>query len=186
MPTLQIIAFRGTGGFENPKYASLPALIKAGHVGLKFENDETIYGFHPTSAAEIAAGGEKGLMELLLNHVAQEGSWQDDTLIFKQAHGLSQSGERTKVWALAQEISDEAYAEIIAASKQWYTDDKLRAKYNLPNRDGDFQSGEYNCATFPSVLGVKLPINNGIVAIYIEAMKNQGASEWHPSSTDNA
>ena len=88
---------------------------------MKFENDATVYGFHPSSAAEKAAGSEKALLDLLLNHVAQEGSWQDDTDIFRQAYELSQTGERTKVWSLDRKLNEEDYQKILDAAKQWYT-----------------------------------------------------------------
>jgi len=112
MPSIQILAFRGTGGFYNPKYQSLPGLIKAGHVGFKFEDDPSIYGFHPSNKAEEQAGGEDNLLELLLGHEAQEGVLQDDTSIFRQAHNLHGAGERTKVWVLEQSFSEDDYREI--------------------------------------------------------------------------
>jgi len=177
VPTIQIIAFRGTGGFYNPKYKSLPALIKAGHVGIKFEDDPQIYGFHPSHEAEQNAGGEDNLLELLLEHEPQEGILQDDTAIFILANKLHQSGERTKVWVLEQSVDDELYRQIKDTAIKWYNEKKV-FQYNLPDRNGNFNNNEYNCAIFPKLLGINLPLDNGKVYLYIEKMIELGAGEW--------
>lgn len=179
MSKIEIIAFRGTGGFRNPKYKSLPSLIKAGHVGFKFENESTIYGFHPSTEAEKQAGGEDNLLQLLLNHEAQDGMLQNDTAIFVQAHKLHQEGERTGVWVLARVVVDKQYAKIKRTAMQWYTEGKV-FQYNLPNHNGNFEPNEYNCAVFPKLLGIDIPLDNGKVYEYIEKMKELGASKWQP------
>ena len=180
MPVIRIIAFRGTGGFRNPKYKSLPGLIKAGHVGIQFEDDPMIYGFHPSHQAEEEAGGEDKLLNLLLQHEAQEGVLQDDTAIFRQAARLRQDGERTQVWALDQEVSDDVYEKIKQLTIQWYTEEKV-FQYNLPDREGNFNPNEYNCAVFPKLLGIEIPLDNGKIYLYIEKMIALGASEWQPT-----
>jgi hypothetical protein len=177
MPIIQILCFRGTSGFDNPKYEHLPGLIKAGHVGIKFEGDSTIYGFHPSPKAEEDAGGEGALLDMLKEHQAQEGTWQDDTDIFIQAHNLSKQGEKTEVWVLSHELSDDEFSEIYGRSLSWYSEGKV-SRYNLPNLDGTFADGEYNCATFPKILGVELPVNNGLIRIYIAEIKKLGAKLW--------
>lgn len=180
MPKIQIIAFRGTGGFYNPKYQSLPGLLKAGHVGFKFEDDPIIYGFHPSSKAEEQAGGEDKLLEALLSHEPQEGVLQDDTAIFVQAYQKHQTGERTKVWVLEQSVSDDEYQKIKQETMQWYNSGKV-FMYNLPQRDGTFNENEYNCAVFPKLLNITIPLDNGKVYEYIEKMIELGASEWQPT-----
>jgi hypothetical protein len=180
MAVIRLLAFRGTGGFHSPKYKSLPGLLKAGHVGIQFENDPVIYGFHPSPAAEAAAGSEDALLERLLEYEPQEGTLQDDTAIFRQAHELSHQGERTIVWVLSQQISDNDYQTIKAAATKWYTDGEMTAPYNLPKRDGSFAPNQYNCATFLKVLGVNIPTDNGKIAVYIETMKAAGATQWYP------
>ena len=177
MKQITIIAFRGTGGFQNPKYKSLPGLLKAGHVGFILENDSVIYGFHPSHNAEIKAGGEDNLLDLLLQHEAQEGVLQDDTSIFIQAHNLSQKGERTEVWILEQDVPDDLYEQIKETTLQWYNTGKV-FQYNLPNGDGSFEPGEYNCAVFPKLLGIAIPLDNGKVYLYVQEMKELGATKW--------
>lgn len=184
MPTIQLIAFRGTGGFRNPRYRPLPGLIKAGHVGIQLEDDPIIYGFHPSPAAESALGSEDALLARLIAGEPQAGTLQDDTAIFEQAHRLSQQGERTTVWRLEINVTDEAYPPILSSVREWYND-RRTSKYSLPKRDGSFEAGTYNCATFPKVLGIQIPSENGRLAVYIEAMKAAGATPWS-LSPDNS
>lgn len=177
MPTIQILCFRGTGGFGRGKYKQLPGLIKAGHVGVRFEGDPIIYGFHPSPKAEEEAGGEEELLNLLFKNIAQEGTWQNDTAIFVQAHNLSKQGKRTEVWVLSQEVDEEEFHKIYQGSLSWYNGSKV-SRYNLPKRDGTFAAGEYNCAVFPQVLGIKIPLEDGRVSEYIDKMKQLGATIW--------
>jgi hypothetical protein len=177
---IRLVAFRGTGGFRNPKYRPLPGLIKAGHVGLQLENDPVIYGFHPSPAAETALGSEEALLTKLIAGEAQEGTLQDDTLVFHQAHDLHQQGERTVVWVLILDVAEADFEAIQSSVRAWYNGSKT-SRYSLPLRDGSFQPGTYNCATFPKVLGMQLPSENGRLAVYIEAMKAAGATRWSPS-----
>lgn len=119
-------------------------------------------------------------MAQLLEYEPQEGKLQNDTAIFRRAHDLSQQGERTTVWVLSLQVSDAEYQAIKTAIEKWYTDETMTAQYNLPKRDGTFAPGEYNCATFPDVLGIDIPTENGRIAVYIEAMKAAGATQWFP------
>ncbi len=185
MPTIQIIAFRGTGGFDNPKYKQFPGLIKAGHVGIKFEDDKRIFGFHPSPKAEMEAGSEEKLLELLLQGIAQEGTLQVDTDIFVLAYQLHQQGERTEVWVIDQEYTEAQYNQIKENALKWHTDGAVW-QYSLPNRDGTFDENEYNCAIFPKLLGIRLPIDDGKIAKYLYAMKQSGsARKWYPSQENS-
>lgn len=180
MPKIFLIGFRGTGGFKNPKYQSYPALIKAGHIGIQFEDDERIFGFHPTQEAAQAAGGEDALLELLIQNKAQDGALQDDTAIFQLAYRLSQHAERTEVWVLVYEVDDTTYLQIRGRALEWYNEGKI-FRYNLPRRDGTFVTGEQNCAIFPHLLGIEIPVQNGLVFAYIQSMKEKGAQPWKPN-----
>jgi hypothetical protein len=177
MPFIQIFCFRGTAGFKRTEYMHLPGLIKIGHVGVKFEDDPIIYGFHPSPKAVKDAGGTEGLLALLNKRQYQEGIWQDDTAIFNQAYQLSQQGKRTEVRILSQNFPDDEYDEIRNTSIRWYNGEKI-FRYNLPEIDGTFADGDYNCATFPKVLGIKLPVDDGRISAYFKAMIELGAKTW--------
>lgn len=63
---------------------------------------------------------------------------------------------------------------------QWYTEGKV-FQYNLPDRDGAFNPNEYNCAVFPKLLGIDIPLDNGKVYLYVDKMIELGATEWRPT-----
>jgi hypothetical protein len=178
---IRLIAFRGTGGFRDPRYQNEPALIKAGHVGLQLEGDATIYGFHPTQEAAEAAGGEDQLTNLLKQHIAQPGNVQDDTAIFERAHALAQQGERTEVIYLTYTVSDAEFQNIHAQLLEWYNNQQV-FQYNFPAFDGKFADDEYNCAMFPGLLGLTLPSESGNLVDYLDDMREKGAEEWQPKS----
>ena len=80
MPIIRVLIFRGTGGVYNPDhpYHGEPALVRAGHVGVSGVIEGKIIGFHPTSEAAEAIGGEKELLEALKDKQPQPGRLQDD------------------------------------------------------------------------------------------------------------
>ena len=53
---IRIIGFQGSGR-RYPQYLREDPLIIYGHVGLQFEDDPIIYGFHPTKDTIDAVGG---------------------------------------------------------------------------------------------------------------------------------
>jgi hypothetical protein len=180
MPTIFIVGFRGTGGVTNTRHPHFrePALVRAGHVAIGGVIPDKLIGFSPTPEAIEAAGGELALLELLKEHIAQVGRLQDDTAIFERAKELAAKGERTVVWQWEVEVADETVETI----KQWYNE-KKEAKYNFPDEiDGTFQPDEYNCALFPSVLGMPLPSSDGNVNKYIDEMVSKGAIRWQTNS----
>lgn len=175
MPTIQLVAFRGVGGVFNDDHPlhSESALIRAGHVALGNIIGDKLIGFSPTEQALQNAGSENALLEQLKHYVAQEGKLQDDTAIFHRAQALAETGERCTVWQLNIDISE----EVLETIRQWYNKDK-RALYNFPDENGQFETDEYNCATFPQRLGVTIPADTGYVKDYVRAMRLQGATKW--------
>jgi hypothetical protein len=177
MPKVSLVAFRGTGNFKSPKYRDKPGLIKAGHVGIQLEGDKRIFGFSPPPRVSEVVGGEEKLLELLLEHVAQTGTVQDDTEIFKLAYQLHQQGERTEVIVLEQKLEEKEFEAIKEALLDWFRNEKTYL-YNLPYEDGTFEDGQCNCAIFPILIGIKLPTENGNLRVFLEAMREQGAKSW--------
>ena len=168
------MGFRGTGGVynqEHPHYDK-PALIRAGHIGLAGIIEGKIIGFSPTPESAEKAGGEKELLEKLRNHEAVPGCLQDDTAIFRQAYEMAQKGENTIVWMIEIEVSQETVEKI----RDWYETGK-ESLYNFPEFDGSFKPGEYNCATFPVLMGISIPANTGILRTYIAEMSRKG-KKW--------
>jgi hypothetical protein len=175
MPEIYLVGFRGTGSVtdEESPYFSEPALVRAGHVAIGGVIPDTLIGFSPTPEAAEAAGGELALLKLLKDHIAQHGRLQDDTAVFNRAKALAAQGERTTVFKLTIQVSDETFKTI----ETWYNDQK-EAKYNFPNEDDTFEPDEYNCGTFPALLGVPIPSHSGSIKTYIGEMILKGAIEW--------
>jgi hypothetical protein len=179
MKYIRLLAFRGTG-FRSLEFHHEPALIRAGHVGIMFEGEDIIYGFHPTHQAVIDAGGEEAILRNLRDHVRQHGCLQDDTSIFLRAKELAEQGSHTNVYELVYEVSIEEFEQILRRTRDLY-ETKDEFWYNFPHHDlGGFAPNEYNCSTFPSLLGIHIPSESGVVHIFIEAMQKLGAVEWQP------
>jgi hypothetical protein len=167
MPTISIVAFRGLS------FSKESALIRTGHVALGGVISDKLIGFSPTPQAIEAAGGEMELFKLLRAGKAQPGCLQDDTTVFLRAKELSTLNKNIEIWELDVEIS----IEILTTIKAWYNE-KREALYNFPDNKGRFEAGQYNCAIFPVVLGVPIPISNGQLYPYVEAMVKNGAFRW--------
>ena len=73
MKNIYLIGFRGTS-FQDPQYTQEPTLIRAGHVGIAFEDDlDLILGFHPTVEAIENIGGDEAAIEWLKENEPLEG-----------------------------------------------------------------------------------------------------------------
>jgi hypothetical protein len=182
---IHLIGFRGTG-FRKAEYKNEPALVKSGHVGIAFEADpEVIYGFHPNEEAEKAVGGEDALIAALKNHERQAGNVQIDTSVFVRAHELFEKGAlegQTEVFILSYDVSDEEYKQAYERFLSWHQE-KREFWYNFPDEDGKFQVDEFNCAVFPAHAGIPIPIEDGVINRYLEAMRKAGAIQWRPTKS---
>jgi filamentous hemagglutinin len=170
---INYLAFRGLANFAE-NVGKFHPLVIAGHVGIQFEDDSTIYGFHPTEEAEIQAGGEREILNLLKQHIPQLGGVQNDTDIFLKAVELNLT-----VYYLTYEFSEEEYQKIKDKLQQWYNEEK-KFWYNFPQPEGGFPEGQYNCSTFPTLLGIPVPHSTGYIHLVIAAMVRDGAREWKP------
>src|SRR5262245_5863765 len=120
MPTIFLLGFRGTGGVTddaNPHFSE-PALVRAGHVAIGGVIPDVFIGFSPTPEAALAAGGELELLNLLSQHNAQPGRLQDDTEVFHRAKELAVTDDKTTVYKLNIEVTNETLETI----KAWYNE----------------------------------------------------------------
>ncbi|MDQ7027138.1 MAG: hypothetical protein Q9P44_16455 [Anaerolineae bacterium] len=180
MPIIRILIFRGTGGVYNPDHPhhGEPALVRAGHVGISGVIDDKIIGFHPTTEAAEALGGEKMILEALMQKKPQPGRLQDDDAHFKRASELVEATNgRTTVYMYEAEISEETFQSI----RSWYTEQK-EALYNFPNDDGQFQEGECNCAIFWQRFSIPLPVPTGLIRDIADRMQADDYDIWSKDS----
>lgn len=176
MPIIRVLIFRGTGGVYNPDhpYYGEPALVRAGHVGVSGVIEGKIIGFHPTTEAAEALGGEKELLVALKDKKPQPGRLQDDDAYFKRADELvKETKGRTTVYFYEVEISDETLQSI----RSWYTEKKT-ALYNFPDDDGQFKQGQGNCAVFWQRFSIPLPVVSGNIREIIQIMDEEGYDKW--------
>jgi hypothetical protein len=178
MKKIYVLGFRGTG-FANPEYAAEPALIRAGHIGIAFEDAPTlILGFHPTDNEIGRVGGEDATIEWLKENKSLEGTLQADYSIFVRAYTLSQAGARTDVWQMVIEVSEEEYEDIRSLATRWYTEG-TPFTYAFPMRGQVSAQDRDNCATFPRRLGLPIPEPSGQLTKYIAEMEKL-AERWSP------
>jgi hypothetical protein len=176
MSIIQVLIFRGTGGVfkpDNPFYEE-PALVRAGHVGVKGAIEDKIIGFHPTPEAAEKIGGEKALLEALGDKQPQPGCLQDDNAYFERAAELMDTTNgRTTVYMYEVEITDET----LEAIRSWYDEGK-ETLYSFPNDDGQFDSNQSNCAIFWQRFGIPLPVRTGLIRDITERMQADNYDIW--------
>lgn len=176
MPVIQVVIFRGTGGVYNTAhpYYGEAALVRAGHVGVIGIIDNKIIGFHPTSEAAEAIGGEKALLNALANKTPQPGCLQDDNEYFERAHELSDATNgRTSVYTYEMDISEEELEEI----RSWYNERK-ESLYNFPDDNGQFNEEESNCALFWNRFNIQMPIQTGNIKELTRYMRIKRYEKW--------
>ncbi len=179
MRTIKLFAFNGAG-FRSHRDLELQGLVRSGHVGIGFEEDERILGFHPTLKAVIDAGGESALITALKNHIRQPGSFQEDQNAFLEAVAYAKShGLDTHVYVYDINVSDDEYKCIQYFTEKWLQSGQVFS-YNFPDFDSSFTDGEYNCATFLNVLGLQLPSEKPLLNEFVEEIKEKGAELWQP------
>ncbi|MDX1993676.1 MAG: hypothetical protein SF029_14910 [bacterium] len=183
MKKVYLIGFRGIG-FRDAQFSQEDALIRAGHVGIAFEDaPKHIFGFHPTEAASRAVGDDTAVIEWLKEHHTLAGALQDDSAIFRRADTLAQQGARTTVWQIVIPVEDEDYTRIRQQVLQWYNDGTTFT-YAFPRQGEDPPADRDNCATFPRRLGLPLPEPSGQLVKYMAALESAG-ERWIPEDKES-
>ena len=180
--SIDLIGFIGVG-IRDKQYQAEPGLIKVGHVGICFENEDRILGFHPTPEAIDAIGGAREAMNWLRNRKdgnRLDGSLQDDTAIFERAYQLSLQGARCTVWQQTISVDEDTFKSIRTQANQWYEEQTL-FPYAFPLSIDDIEWD--NCATFPRRLGLTLPETTGQLQRYIPQLQANGKA-WRPKGAE--
>jgi hypothetical protein len=179
---VKIIGFRGTG-FRDPTYVNEHPLIRAGHVGISFDDGATVYGFQPSEAAARQYGDD--LLSVLRDNVSVEGQVFDDTLTFLRANELASRGARTRVYEMSIDVGHEEFARIQASVAAQLDNPALtQTRYMFPPRTPEglpmsMPPGCANCATFPRELGIPIPEETGQLSRYIDELKQLGTLWQH-------
>jgi filamentous hemagglutinin len=110
----------------------------------------------------------------LKKHHTFPGQVLNDTALFHRAQDWAGQGYRTQVYVLSMDVPDDEFRII---QNRIFNDAKNSP---LSNKSYTFPGppGCYNCATYPSSVGMSIPEESGNLVLYIEAMKNLGATPW--------
>jgi hypothetical protein len=182
MKRIFIVGFRGTG-FRSESYKHESLLIRAGHVGFYFEDEEeVIFGFHPTEEACRAVGDDDAVIKWLKAHNTLAGALFYDAAIFERAHDLANGGAPTTVYKLSINVTDDEFESIRRQTIAWYNERKAFT-YAFPS--DDIVESHDNCATFPRRLGIPLPEPTGNLRDYMPILQTKG-EQWQAKGTNDA
>lgn len=185
--SIKIIAFQGAS-HRYKEYEKEDPLIIYGHVGIKFEDDPLIYGFHPTNKTVEIMGGIRIFREKMEAGIPVPGIFQNDTEIFLRTYVLTalrsreflaNDPHRLEVYFTNFSYDMKVYSDIKAKLDLWYTDKKSFPYLFSPIKEADSFD---NCATIQRQLGMPIPAFNehqGTLGKYIRFFKEYGEL-WKP------
>ncbi|MEM8996509.1 MAG: RHS repeat-associated core domain-containing protein, partial [Acidobacteriota bacterium] len=148
-------------GFRNtPDRAVRDRFAQAnfGHVGLSFDRGRTVLGFGPIKPAGMS--GEE-FMDAIRRRDSFLGALTDDTRIFERARYYDLNVEEFK-------YNVGTFKFWLSRSRAWV--DQLHSPmsnklYSFPERGGGgFGPCQYNCATYPTSIGLETPIPSGLLS----------------------
>jgi hypothetical protein len=177
---ISIFGFRGAGGVNDLLAPDAPHPYSVtGHVGYSFDGGETIYGFGPKVPENMSAFDA---VQSLKNKASYPGQVTNDTEVFRSVaeHPLESRGGGLQTVVeqkipVSQEQFDAIKAQHDAAGVNNPMGDVL---YGFPGPDGE----SFNCATYPSKLGIPIPETSGNLRNYMPALEEKG-QPWSPEPT---
>jgi hypothetical protein len=185
---IAIVGFRGTG-LSYSEYAEENPLIHYGHVGVQFEEDSIVYGFHPTNKIVRSLGGIERFRDRMVGRIPVPGSIQDDRGIFTTAYNLSinrsdefklREPDRLVVYTIGIRYPIDKYTPIREHVKLCYSDQTSFPYLFSPiTRDDPFD----NCATVWRQFGMEIPefaFHEGSMTKYVALIAENGGL-WLPT-----
>jgi hypothetical protein len=172
-PTISI--FGVPGGVGRLSDYAHPYLY-TGHIGYSFDYGNVIYGHGPYATGDIPV-----VIDSLKNGAVYAGKVTDDTDFFKMAAQSTATARKglgdQMVYKLDMPVTRGQYelAQQLTQSRGLYTP---LPEFTYSWKTGGACMAPYNCATYPSSLGLPIPINSDAVSKYVPAMINQGAIPW--------
>ena len=177
VPAVSIFGFRGAGSAKDLLAPDAPhPYVITGHVGYSFNGGETIYGFGPKVGDEMSA---PDAVKSLMKGASYPGAISDDTGVFRSVannSAVDRSGDPQVV--IEQRIAF-LRAQFDRIRKEH---DRIRADspsedvlYSFPGRN----ECAFNCATFPSKLGIPIPEKTGNMRTYMPSLADAGRA-WKP------
>ncbi len=155
--TVEVYAFRATS--NRAARARLPQ-ASTGHVGISFDEGTTIYGFGPyTDRMPVAE-----VLERLKAGESFRGLVGDHTEVFRRAARFDIPIQvfpypvtRLRYWTARGLVAiDRGLGRFVPK------------RYSFPPRQGGFAPGCYNCATYPTSVGLETPVPTGRLKEFLE------------------
>jgi len=177
------LASSASGGAGSPRDlldGSVHPYTVTGHVGYSFDGGKTIFGFGP----DVSGKSSYEAIQSLRNGDTYPGIVTVDTDVFigvANNPGVVRGGVPQVVYEQKIPVTQEQFAEI----KNLHDSIELKKPmedvyYAFPGKGGANPGTCYfNCATFPSYLGVPVPESTGIMNIYMPYLERLG-KPWSP------
>lgn len=151
----------------------------SGHVGYSLDGGRTIFGFGPSVGQDIT--GDEVLLRLGLRETFP-GKVTDDTEVFREVaqmprHPVSLSRQPQIVYKQDIPMSEAQFNAIRAEHDARPLGEPLPddIRYGFPFPD----SPAFNCATYPSTLGIPIPDRRGLLATFIPKLAEKSV-KWRP------
>ncbi len=176
-PTISIIGFRGAARGSGSEDIVHPYQY-TGHVAYSLDGS-TIWGFGP-------AAGDTPAAEVLARLAARgdyPGVITPDQNVFAmvaQNPLPARGGGLQTVYEWKIPVTPEQFEAIQAAHDLLVARGAMNdIRYQFPPRTGDWPPNTYNCATFPSCLGIPIPETTGQLRLYMPELERLG-TPWTP------
>lgn len=177
VPTVSIYGFRGAGSVRDLAAPDAPhPYVITGHVGYSFNGGETIYGFGPEVGDEISA---YDAVKSLMNKERYPGKIDNDTEVFRWVANNPAVGRDGNPQVVIEQKTPFLRAQFERMKKEH---ENMRADgpledvlYGFPGPNED----TFNCATFPSRLGIPIPEETGNMRTYMPPLEESGRP-WKP------
>ena len=182
--TVSLFGFRGVGSMADILSGkAFHPYVVTGHVGYSFDGGKTIYGFGPDAAGEASA--YEVVQALRKERKSYPGVIGGDTEVFREVANnpaVGRRGEIQTVYRLDIPVTKEELDAIKASHDAFGLNKPMEnVFYAFPPKKGVAPAeGHYNCATFPSRLGIPIPEQTGMLTDYIPQLEQLGAP-WKPS-----
>ncbi|MNM75532.1 hypothetical protein D3C81_873230 [compost metagenome] len=176
-PTVSLFGYRGAGSTKDLLSVEAPhPYVVTGHVGYSFDGGKTIYGFGPKVPSGMS-GYEA--VQSLRNGERYPGIITNDTAVFESvARNPTMGRGGVSQVVIEQKIPvSEAQLNAIKANHE-----RIGVGNPMDNVLYGFRGQNactFNCATFPSSLGIPTPEASGYMRNYMPLLENLG-QPWKP------
>nr|WP_297350314.1 PAAR domain-containing protein [uncultured Caldimonas sp.] len=175
--TISLYGFRGAGSVADLAGRNAPhPYVVTGHVGYSFNGGKTIYGFGPNVPKNMSS---YDAVQSLRNKVTYPGKITDDTALFKAVSARPAIGRDGKPQVVVEQkipVSKAEFGRIKAEHDAIGVNRPMDdVRYGFP----DEGACTFNCATFPSKLGIPIPETSGNLRNYIPQLEKNG-NVWQP------